>query len=137
MDSRQELLFDADRHSHHDDDTESSVDTIEMAGLDEIPVTPARRSYGTYPDDSPDSETDSDIEEALLGSRTHIRGHEQSGNRPDTVTQVKWLVLEVRILPTPCFSVPMACVANFRPHRHCSSQLLAYFLPERSWTPSP
>ena len=100
MDSRQGLLFDADHDSLHGDrdDFESSVDTIEMSGLDEIPVTPARRSRydpSQYQEGSPDSDSDSDVEEALLGARTRTRGRERSVERPTIVTQVKRIVLEV------------------------------------------
>ena len=104
-DSRQALLFDSDHDSHHADDSfapESSTDTIEMSGLDEIPVTPARRPvYGTasYPDDPQDSDTDSDVEEALLGSQLRTRGRERQ-ERPSTFTQVKRIVLEVSTHPS-------------------------------------
>lgn len=102
MGSRQALLFDADRDSLRDDDSESS-DTIEMSGLEEVPVTPARRSnYDAtrYHSGSTDSDDDSDVEdgEALLGPRSRTRGRERSEEHPtntNTFGQVKRIVLEV------------------------------------------
>ena len=101
-DSRQALLFDADRDSRTDV-SESSIDTIEMSGLEEIPVTPARRhSFGRthYGSDSHDSDEDSDVEDsgdqALLGSHLRPRGRERIEEHPtDTFSQVKRIVLEV------------------------------------------
>ena len=101
MEARQALLFDADRESQHDDDSESNSDTIEMSGLEEVPVTPARRSRydgSNYHSDPPDSDDDSDVEdgEALLGPRSRTRGRERSEERPaNTFSQVKRIVLEV------------------------------------------
>ncbi|KAI0713635.1 hypothetical protein C8Q76DRAFT_732037 [Earliella scabrosa] len=100
MEARQALLFDADRESQHDDDSESNSDTIEMSGLEEVPVTPARRSRydgSNYHSDPPDSDDDSDVEdgEALLGPRSRTRGRERSEERPaNTFSQVKRIVLE-------------------------------------------
>ena len=68
MDSRQNLLFDADAHTV--DGSETSSDTIEMTGLEEIPVTPARRSsYGSaqYVSGSHDSDDDSDVSSTVVG----------------------------------------------------------------------
>ncbi|KAI0806786.1 hypothetical protein C8Q74DRAFT_1453140 [Fomes fomentarius] len=99
MGSRQALLFDADRDSLRDDGSESS-DTIEMSGLEEVPVTPARRSnYDAtrYHSGSTDSDDDSDVEdgEALLGPRSRTRGRERSEEHPtNTFGQVKRIVLE-------------------------------------------
>ncbi|KAI0668399.1 hypothetical protein C8Q78DRAFT_979705 [Trametes maxima] len=106
MDSRHHLLFDAD--THHVDDSETSSDTIEMTGLEEIPVTPARRSaYGSaqYARDPQDSGTDSDSnsdvdsdnedagEQALLGSRSS--GRERMTERTTSIfSQVKRIVVE-------------------------------------------
>ena len=101
MDSRQALLFDADRDSLRDDDLESNSDTIEMSGLEDVPVTPARRSHydpARYHSDSPDSDDDSDVEdgEALLGSHSRTRGRERlEEHRTGTFGQVKRIVLEV------------------------------------------
>ncbi|OSD02084.1 hypothetical protein PYCCODRAFT_1435762 [Trametes coccinea BRFM310] len=101
MDSRDHLLFDADGHAG--DESETSSDTIEMTGLEEIPVTPARRgSYGAaqYVSGSHDSDDDSDIEDggdqALLGSRSRTRGPERSQERSkdDIFGQVKRIVIE-------------------------------------------
>ncbi|KAI0657206.1 hypothetical protein C8Q70DRAFT_920207 [Cubamyces menziesii] len=101
MDSRQNLLFDAD--AHNVDDSETSSDTIEMTGLEEIPVTPARRgSYGSahYATGSHDSDEDSDIEDggdqALLGSHSRTRGRERSqeGHPTHMFGQVKRIVIE-------------------------------------------
>ncbi|KAL7282933.1 hypothetical protein ACG7TL_002351 [Trametes sanguinea] len=101
MDSRDHLLFDAD--GHVGDESETSSDTIEMTGLEEIPVTPARRgSYGAaqYVSGSHDSDDDSDIEDggdqALLGSRSRTRGPERSQERSkdDIFGQVKRIVIE-------------------------------------------
>ena len=102
MDSRQNLLFDADAHTV--DGSETSSDTIEMTGLEEIPVTPARRgSYGSahYVTGSHDSDEDSDIEDggdqALLGSHSRTRGRERSqeGHPTHMFGQVKRIVIEV------------------------------------------
>ncbi len=102
-DSRQALLFDADKESRADQ-FEFSTDSIEMLSLDEIPVTPARRdTHGPTPydlDDN-DSDEDSDVEDrgdqALLGSRSRTRGRERTEEHPpDTVSQVRRIVLEVR-----------------------------------------
>ncbi|EJF62723.1 hypothetical protein DICSQDRAFT_58022 [Dichomitus squalens LYAD-421 SS1] len=100
-DSRQALLFDADRESRTDD-TESSVDTFEMSGLEEIPVTPARRHpFGPthYGSDGHDSEEDLDSEDhgdqALLGSHSRSRRRERIEEHPtDILSQVKRIVLE-------------------------------------------
>ncbi|KAI0737970.1 hypothetical protein C8Q80DRAFT_1114145 [Daedaleopsis nitida] len=99
MDSRQALLFDADRDSQDVSDDESSSDTIEMSGLEEVPVTPARRSnYGgpNYQPNLQESDDESDVEdgEALLGPRTRTRGRERSEDHPGTFSHVKRIVLE-------------------------------------------
>lgn len=102
--SRQALLFDADMESRTDE-AGSSVDTIEMSGLEEIPVTPARRSTlgpAHYGSDDHDSDEDSDVEDsgdqALLGSQSRSHGRARTTeHRPmDTLSQVKRIVLEVR-----------------------------------------
>ncbi|KAI0628786.1 hypothetical protein C8Q77DRAFT_339917 [Trametes polyzona] len=100
MDSRQNLLFDTDAHGV--DESESSSDTIEMTGLEEVPVTPARRnSYGSShyeagPHDSDDdSDSDDGGDQALLGTRTRTRGRERSQeNKLSVFTQVKRIVIE-------------------------------------------
>ncbi|OJT13033.1 Solute carrier family 41 member 2 [Trametes pubescens] len=100
MDSRQHLLFDTD--AHNVDDSETSSDTIEMTGLEDIPVTPARtNTYGTAqytngPHDSDDdSDDDDEGEQALLGSRTRTRGRERSPEgKPSVFGQVKRIVIE-------------------------------------------
>ncbi|RPD59304.1 hypothetical protein L226DRAFT_536323 [Lentinus tigrinus ALCF2SS1-7] len=101
MDSRQDLIFDADRDSHHGDDSESSTDTFEMSCLEEVPVTPRRIDYDTSPyrSSSLDLDDDSDIEDvgdqALLGSSSRTRSRERSAEHAtDIFTQVKRIVLE-------------------------------------------
>ncbi|RDX52887.1 hypothetical protein OH76DRAFT_1470326 [Lentinus brumalis] len=101
MDSRQALIFDVDRDSHQGDDSESNSDTIEMSGLEEVPVTPRRVGYGTsaYRSSSLDSDDDSDVEDAgdqaLLGPRLRTRGRERSAEHAvGTFSQVKRIVLE-------------------------------------------
>ena len=103
MDSRQALIFDADRDSQHGDDSESSSDTFEMSGLEEVPVTPRRIDYGTSPyrSNSMDLDDDSDIEDAgdqaLLGPHSRTRGRERTvEHATDLFSQVKRIVLEVR-----------------------------------------
>ncbi|KAM5542758.1 hypothetical protein V8D89_003719 [Ganoderma adspersum] len=99
--SRQALLFDADKESRGDK-FDFSSDSIEMSSLDEIPVTPARRdTYGPthYGSDGNDSDEGSDVEDggdqALLGSRSRSRGRERTEEHPmDTLSQVKRIVLE-------------------------------------------
>lgn len=101
MDSRQTLLFDAD--AHHVDESDTSSDTIEMTGMEEIPVTPARRNnYGTshYGDGPHDSEDESDSDDAgdqaLLGLHSRTRGRERSEDgKPTVFRQVKRIVIEV------------------------------------------
>lgn len=105
MDSQQALLLDIERDSQYDDDPESSSDSIEMTGLEDVPVTPRRPMHGAsvyHPDDH-HSDDDSDGEDAgdqaLLGSHMRTRGRERSLERhPNTFSQVKRIVLEV------CFS---------------------------------
>ncbi|KAI0355089.1 hypothetical protein OH77DRAFT_1425148 [Trametes cingulata] len=100
MDSRHNLLFDAD--AHQGEDSETSSDTIEMTGLEEIPVTPARRnSYGSaqYVADSHDFEDDSDSEDsgeqALLRSGSRTRGRERLEEGATSMfSQVKRIVIE-------------------------------------------
>ncbi|CDO71876.1 hypothetical protein BN946_scf184940.g23 [Trametes cinnabarina] len=101
MNSRDHLLFDADTQAG--DESETSSDTIEMTGMEEIPVTPARRgSYGAaqYVAGSHDSDSDSDTEDggdqALLGPRLRTRGPERSQERSkdDIFGQVKRIVIE-------------------------------------------
>ncbi|KAI0823908.1 hypothetical protein BC628DRAFT_1323965 [Trametes gibbosa] len=100
MDSRQTLLFDAD--AHHVDESDTSSDTIEMTGMEEIPVTPARRNnYGTshYGDGPHDSEDESDSDDAgdqaLLGLHSRTRGRERSEDgKPTVFRQVKRIVIE-------------------------------------------
>ncbi|KAI8999121.1 hypothetical protein BD414DRAFT_433700 [Trametes punicea] len=100
MDSRENLLFDAD--AHNVDDSDTSSDTIEMTGLEEVPVTPARRtSYGSAHQlgGSHDSDDDSDVEDegdhALLGSRLRTRGPERARERSSELfVQVKRIVIE-------------------------------------------
>ncbi|KAI0373191.1 hypothetical protein BV20DRAFT_989735 [Pilatotrama ljubarskyi] len=100
MDSRHHLLFDAD--AHHVDDSETSSDTIEMTGLEEIPVTPSRRnSYGSaqYVANSHDFEDESDSEDngeqALLGSSSRTRGRERLEEGTTSVFgQIKRIVVE-------------------------------------------
>lgn len=101
MDSRHDLLFDAD--AHHSDRSDTSSDTIEMAGLEEIPVTPARRNdYAQY-DGSRDSDDESDSddagEQALLGAHSRTRGRERpQDGKPTVFHQVKRIVIEVSFL---------------------------------------
>lgn len=109
MDSRQALIFDVDRDSHQGDDSESNSDTIEMSGLEEVPVTPRRVGYGTsaYRSSSLDSDDDSDVEDAgdqaLLGPRLRTRGRERSAEHAvGTFSQVKRIVLEVCPLLCNC-----------------------------------
>ncbi|KAI1791516.1 hypothetical protein LXA43DRAFT_1010590 [Ganoderma leucocontextum] len=97
LDSRQPLLFGADKESRAD----LSTDSIEMSSLDEIPVTPRRDAYGPTPygSDDNDSDEDSDVEDrgdqALLGSRSRSRGRGRTEELPpDTLSQVKRIVLE-------------------------------------------
>lgn len=102
-DSRQPLLFDADKEGRADP-FDDSQDSIEMSTLDEIPVTPAHQdAYGRprYDSDDNDSDGDSDVEDhgdqALLGSRSRSRGRDRTEEHPtDTLSQVKRIVLEVR-----------------------------------------
>ena len=118
--SRQALLFDADKESRGDK-FDLSSDSIEMSSLDEIPVTPARRdTYGPtrYGSDGNDSDEESDVEDggdqALLGSRSRSRGRGRTEEHPmDTLSQVKRIVLEVRspFLPSsPRVFIDICCV---------------------------
>ena len=118
--SRQALLFDADKESRGDK-YDLSSDSIEMSSLDEIPVTPARRdTYGPtrYGSDGNDSDEESDVEDggdqALLGSRSRSRGRGRTEEHPmDTLSQVKRIVLEVRspFLPSsPRVFIDICCV---------------------------
>lgn len=103
MEARHDLLFDAD--AHHSDGSDTSSDTIEMAGLEEIPVTPARRNdYAPPPYDGPrdsDDESDGDDagEQALLGAHSRTRGRERpQDGKPTVFHQVKRIVIEVSLL---------------------------------------
>ncbi|KAI0781489.1 hypothetical protein BD413DRAFT_683676 [Trametes elegans] len=100
LEARKHLLFDAD--TRNVDESETSSDSIEMTGLEDIPVTPARRGDYVSPRYSlhePESEDESDSEhggeQALLGSHSRTRGRERPPEgAPNVFNQVKRIVIE-------------------------------------------
>lgn len=137
MESRQHLIFDADRDSQHGDESETSSDTIEMSGFEEVPVTPARRNQYSPARYNADSDDDSDVEDAgeqaLLGSRTRTRGRERSEDRPtSTLGQVKRIVLEVSIfLDLSGFSLTKIADGTYPTTDHCRPSLYGRNIGER------